>query len=622
MHLLLLNQQEHLFVDWDESGVNDELKHQFFSQISNLHRSYPSSGGLSDYIRNAKNLLGKAKIGTNPFDGWTPSVPSGISLEDPTSESYLKFEKIGLQHIGQCGFILVAGGLGERLGFSGIKVALPVETTTNTSYMEHYCRTIINIQERYGLPGLKLPLAIMLSDDTFIKTVELLDKNGYFGLDVSQVTLLKQEKVAALLDNDASIAKVSKYEIDSKPHGHGDVHALMYSTGTAEQWAKQGIEWCFFFQDTNGLAFFTLAAQLGVSVKLGLDVNSMTIPRKAKEPVGAITKLTTWLGKSLTINVEYNQLDPLLRATVSQSGDVNDPRTGYSPYPGNINQLIFRLEPYIINLHRKSGIMAEFVNPKYSDSQRTIFKKPTRLECMMQDYPKCLEDVGNSVGFTSAPAWLCFSPCKNNTTDAAITMASGIAPFSAYSAESDQYFVFCEILRKYGANITSAEKQEILGISEIPGPRLVIKPSCAIFSTELLKHFPNPINIEITSKSSLILDGDIIINNLQLDGYLEIIASKNTRIIVQAGTKQQGILNNGSELKLLDASNQNEIDKMRGYIIEIKKKLIIKSPENPMNNEIKVYVFNGRNLIPNELYDDNIVTQSCCVCIPNTSTSG
>lgn len=43
----------------------------------------------------------------------------------------------------------------------------------------------------------------------------------------------------------------------------------------------------------------------------------------------------------MVINVEYNQLDPLLRATGHSDGDVNDPETGFSPYPGNINQVFF-----------------------------------------------------------------------------------------------------------------------------------------------------------------------------------------------------------------------------------------------------------------------------------------
>lgn len=42
----------------------------------------------------------------------------------------------------------------------------------------------------------------------------------------------------------------------------------------------------------------------------------------------------------MVINVEYNQLDPLLKATGHPKGDVNC-ETGYSPYPGNINQASF-----------------------------------------------------------------------------------------------------------------------------------------------------------------------------------------------------------------------------------------------------------------------------------------
>ena len=40
----------------------------------------------------------------------------------------------------------------------------------------------------------------------------------------------------------------------------------------------------------------------------------------------------------MVINVEYNQLDPLLRASGYPNGDVNC-ETGYSPFPGNINQV-------------------------------------------------------------------------------------------------------------------------------------------------------------------------------------------------------------------------------------------------------------------------------------------
>ena len=90
----------------------------------------------------------------------------------------------------------------------------------------------------------------------------------------SQVTLMKQGKVAALLNNEAHLAldEKDKYKINAKPHGHGDVHALMHSSGTAEAWQAQGLKWVFFFQDTNGLAMMSLASMIGVSVAHELEV--------------------------------------------------------------------------------------------------------------------------------------------------------------------------------------------------------------------------------------------------------------------------------------------------------------------------------------------------------------
>jgi hypothetical protein len=45
------------------------------------------------------------------------------------------------------------------------------------------------------------------------------------------------------------------------------------------------------------------------------------------------------------------------------------------------------------------GTIGEFVNPKYKDASKTAFKSSTRLECMMQDYPKALPPYAR-VGFT------------------------------------------------------------------------------------------------------------------------------------------------------------------------------------------------------------------------------
>lgn len=77
----------------------------------------------------------------------------------------------------------------------------------------------------------------MTSDDTNTLTEKILKENNNFGLKESQITIIKQEKVPAMIDNEAHFALESgKLLIDTKPHGHGDVHTLLYQSGLAKKW--------------------------------------------------------------------------------------------------------------------------------------------------------------------------------------------------------------------------------------------------------------------------------------------------------------------------------------------------------------------------------------------------
>ncbi len=188
--MLVAENQSHLFDEWSPAGTHDAEKHAFFSQVKTLHDSY-NDGHLPGYLRNARKLLESSRKGENPFDGWTPTVPSGVNLT-PFSPEYNEFERMGLSDVSCCGFVLVAGGLGERLGYNGIKVELPAETTTGTAYLELYCKQILAMQamsvfasDGSAKPSF-LPLAIMVSDDTAKKTISLLESNSYFGLKKEQ----------------------------------------------------------------------------------------------------------------------------------------------------------------------------------------------------------------------------------------------------------------------------------------------------------------------------------------------------------------------------------------------------------------------------------------------------
>lgn len=76
----------------------------------------------------------------------------------------------------------------------------------------------------------------------------------------------------------------------------------------------------------------------------------------------------------MVINVEYNQLDPLLRASGYPDGDVND-ETGFSPFPGNINQVLIFItyKQFLIHLKFKCIYLYYFIKSKLEMSNLTFY---------------------------------------------------------------------------------------------------------------------------------------------------------------------------------------------------------------------------------------------------------
>ncbi|KAK3237321.1 hypothetical protein CYMTET_52593, partial [Cymbomonas tetramitiformis] len=557
--------QGHLFRDWGSPSDDVGPKSKMLKQLAALDANYP--GGLLKYIRNARTLLKASKEGANPLAGWTPSVPEGTALEYGTSE-FLQYEQAGVDEVGYAGFVLVAGGLGERLGFSGIKVGLPVEKVSDMTYLQFYCESILHLQklfnDKHGTDR-QLPFAIMTSEDTHAATEALLATNGYFGMQEGQVQLMKQEKVPCLADNDAALAckPGSPFTVLTKPHGHGDVHSLMHTKGIAAQWRTSGVKWVCFFQDTNAMVFRAIPSGLGISAKKGFAFNSLCAPRKAKEAVGAITKLTHEDGRVMTLNVEYNQLDPLLRGTISpDGGDMND-ATGFSPFPGNLNQLIIAMDTYVEQLDSSGGVIAEFVNPKYADSEKTTFKAPTRLECMMQDFPKSLP-AGTPVGFTTMPVWAAYSPVKNSPKEGRGKVMGGTPAHSATSGELDIYAAHCKVLKLLDADIAEPLDAVFNGMTVPLHPRIVLSPKFATTFAEAEAKLAGKSAIHATQRSVLLLDGeDIVVESLKLDGALIVRAVPGARVVIKGAE----VTNDGWDWSAIDEDKEDvpEVDRIRGF---------------------------------------------------------
>jgi hypothetical protein len=69
--------QAHLFTDWPPPGVNDKEKKALVQQLLESDKLY--GGGIKQYVENARALLAASKAGTNPLEGYSPSIPVGVA---------------------------------------------------------------------------------------------------------------------------------------------------------------------------------------------------------------------------------------------------------------------------------------------------------------------------------------------------------------------------------------------------------------------------------------------------------------------------------------------------------------------------------------------------------------
>ena len=191
-------------------------------------------------------------------------------------------------------------------------------------------------------------------------------------------------------------------------------------------------------------------------------------------------------------------------------------------------------------LARTGGLVPEFVNPKYADATKTKFKKPTRLECMMQDHPKVLGPAAK-VGATQFNDWT-YSPVKNSHAEAVPKVAAGNPGRSALEGEFEYYEASSHALRAAGVALPAPGVFSTAGFSIRDVPKVVYGRGFANSFADFRAKFPAPAAVVITNRSSLVLQGaGIVVESLDLDGALEVHAVPGARVVVRATVRNKGV---------------------------------------------------------------------------------
>jgi len=186
------------------------------------------------------------------------------------------------------------------------------------------------------------------------------------------------------------------------------------------------------------LIFRMLPSVVGASVKHNLAMNTITIPRVPGEAVGAITKIENkTLNKTITTNIEYNIMSNLAKSL--EGGKEPTDAHGYSVFPGNTNAILFHIPSYNEVLKQSNGNVPEFCNPKYANEEKTKFKTPTRIESLISELPRIMDETVHNVGFTQLDRMMCFTAAKNNLESGKQKYLDNMPPETAGTCEHDFY---------------------------------------------------------------------------------------------------------------------------------------------------------------------------------------
>lgn len=198
-----------------------------------------------------------------------------------------EFEAIGVKAIqeGKVAAVLLAGGMGTRLGVDGPKGAYNIGITKPLYIFEQQMR---NLQEVNDKCGARVPLYVMTSDKNHEQTTSFWKEHGYFGYPESEVHFFKQE-MAPAVDFDGKIILEKKDTPALSPNGNGGWFASLQKAGLCEDLHKRGVEWLNIYAVDNVLQRIADPVFLGATIESGVNCGAKAIFKtEPKEKVGVL----------------------------------------------------------------------------------------------------------------------------------------------------------------------------------------------------------------------------------------------------------------------------------------------------------------------------------------------
>lgn len=234
---------------------------------------------------------------------------------DEIKENAQLFRETGLQAIkaGKVGAVLLAGGMGTRLGSDDPKGMYNIGLTRDVYIFE---RLIVNLMEVVNEADAWVPLFIMTSDKNKEATEKFLKEHAFFGYNPEYVWFFKQD-MAPASDYEGKVYMEETWKMSTSPNGNGGWYASMEKEGINQIVHEKGIEWLNVFAVDNVLQRIADPVFVGATIQKKCAVGSKVVRKNAPdEKVGVMC-----LEDGRPSIVEYYELTEELMNAKDEKGE-------------------------------------------------------------------------------------------------------------------------------------------------------------------------------------------------------------------------------------------------------------------------------------------------------------
>ena len=251
-----------------------------------------------------------------------------------------RFERIGMEAVkaGKLGAVLLAGGMGTRLGSDAPKGMYDIGISKPVYIFQRLIENLMKVVEKAGN---YIQLFVMTSEKNHDATVGFFKEHDYFGYDKDYIAFFKQD-MAPAADFDGKVYMEAKDSIATSPNGNGGWFLTMKKSGLLELVEKRGIEWLNVFVVDDVLQSIADPVFAGAVLGGGYSVGSKVIRKvNPQEKVGV---MCTEDGRPSI--VEYIELTEDMLTQRDENGE-------YAYNFGVILNYLFKVDKLVNLLERK-----------------------------------------------------------------------------------------------------------------------------------------------------------------------------------------------------------------------------------------------------------------------------